>query len=283
MAYELGLAIPFFGKPEECQVSFYNWLGNKKTIQRFKSLGIDMDEITFEFGRPGDVLETQGLKFGDVVPKGVCITRLIDELRINDPKTYICIDGEGINFDYVFDLMIAFQTFPIYASIACRKGKFGLDNPKRELAERFELFVLSNIFDEDLPDGQCGCWGFKKEILHKLDLSAKGFEIELDFLIRLFQERFPFCFIPVEVKPGKSKLFKEKDHLMKLEFIAKKTYRGRYELLAFLEEFERKENAQLFESYKDHINKIKVSYPSPPIHCLDSCDLCKHGKEMAKN
>ncbi len=93
------------------------------------------------------------------------------------------IDGDfDINPDNIFTVLSKLKEDKKMV-FSCRGGKFGLGN-LRNMIERFELYLVEARYSVSLPDGQCGCWGFKANLYpNKIRLSADDFEIELDVLI----------------------------------------------------------------------------------------------------
>lgn len=278
MAYSLGLIVPFFGKPEVVQKEFASWLNKTEVSDRFTSLGINPDHISFRHLSPNDVLDEQGLRFKDRTPKGVCIASGIRELKkTENPEIYVCIDGDGIPREYIYDAILTLQTNPAEAVLAHRVSEYKGISDKRLLQEEFELSILSNIFGCDLPDGQCGCWGFKREVLSKFKPEAVGFEIELDFLTQLLTNRIPFAYFPVELKRGEEKTDKEEttytyeDDIAKLKFIAERTGRDKYELLAHAKRFKDETGKSLPSEYIKLFDKIKYDKLPPRICYVTDC------------
>jgi len=278
---KVGIIVPFFGKPDETQIRFLEWLGNPRTAQKFRALGIDKNDVDPTLGRPKDVL-VDGLKFGKKVRKGAFIQRAVMHQKyLRDPDYYVCIDGEGIPFDNILKILEHLITLPVLGVLACRKNNLGLGNSNREIVERFELFILSKIFNTELFDGQCGCWGFRKRFLNASKLEGEFFEIELDFLIKLLMLGREIGFLPVDITrdPKDVPTFKSSDHKEKLEFICRILKRGKQEIEGFANAFEKEygeKYGKLPSQYKKYINNLEYKPLGVRIICTGTCDFCPH-------
>lgn len=259
-------------------MKFFKWLERPETVKKFKKLGVGKENIFVQCGRPNETIPEQGLKFVDRVPKGVYIQRASSELhRKNKPDYCICIDGEGIDFDYVLSILTQLVTQPILGAIACRKNNLNLGNKDRETVEKFELYIVSKIFGTKLFDGQCGCWGFKKEFWNVTNLEGEYFEIELDFLIKLLKVGKEIAYVPVEIyrAPNDISTFKLSDHRIKLEFICKLLKRVKEEINGYIVAFER-ENGPLPLGYKKEIENIGYEPINVEIICSGRCSTCQY-------
>jgi arylamine N-acetyltransferase len=49
-------------------------------------------------------------------------------------------------------------------------------------------FILEKKFNTKIEDGQSGCWCFRLNSERELNLTATGYEIELDILIELLKK-----------------------------------------------------------------------------------------------
>ncbi len=273
---KVGLIVPFFGKPEKTQIRFFEWLDKPETVDKFNALGINKNDIYPTLGRPDEVLNDQGIKFMECVPKGLFIQRAVSNQKSTlDPDYYVCIDGEGIPFNNIFEILNQLVTQPFLGVLACRKNNLGLGDSGREIVERFELFILSKIFGTELIDGQCGCWGFRRDFLNAKKLDAEGFEIELDFLIKLLMVGREICYIPVDIisDPEDKTTFRLSNHKEKIEFICRMLNRGKEEIGGFINAFE-EDHDILPDEYKKAINDISYKPLGIKIRCVGVCNSC---------
>ena len=170
---------------------------------------------------------------------------------------------------------------------ACRAGKYGISDIRANI-EKFELFLLSSKYGVYLPDGQCGCWGFKTDILEKIPLIAKSFEIELDLLSACLRNRIflHYMYAAIEGDDQESE-FNPKDHEKKLSFLIERLEWNREFVFKRYGEYA-KEHGELPEGYVELLRTI--DWPDIPVEkenqfnhfiptykllpgCLKRCDI----------
>lgn len=278
---------------------FKKWLFSEPTEQKLKSLGVDLDKIDLLIASRDDKLslidEDTGTKIphDEMLDKGNAIRMKFlrlkkEKLKPNDLIVYI--DGDGqIDMNMVIKLIEELKVRDYV--LACRAHKLGIDD-KRGRIESFENFLVSRRYNIDLPDAQCGCWGFRGHILRKIfDLcKGKGFEIELDILSSILQIKGTPTYIKVNIKdPEISTTFKDEHHKRKLRFLLGKIHINPFMLRGCLQKFilERKvelptEYLSLFNSdYINTSNTKKIDFPKEKnkkkFICIDkiNCDKSK--------
>ncbi|MCX6817667.1 MAG: hypothetical protein NTU57_02325 [Candidatus Aenigmarchaeota archaeon] len=205
--------------------NFLNWFREHKN--EFAKRDVNPHHIPILRGRPIIVNADTGEEdlFVGTHKKGDIIRYYLKEMHKevygNIEKVHdfvICIDGDNdISFNNIFkvlDSLISGEK----VCLSCRQGKFGMGEPRDQI-ERFELNIVESIFNKSIPDGQCGCWGMHHSIVKDLELSANGFEIELDIIINILKKGIVPFYIDLSVKQQGSSTFDAKDHEDKLKFI----------------------------------------------------------------
>src|SRR3989344_4454286 len=161
--------------------------------------------------------------YGKRVGKGKVIRTELDQLKEKTPEYFICIDGDGqIPENSIKDCLRELRKEEIDAVLAKRTNLSGISE-KRTGIESFELSLIEKKYSKTLPDGQCGCWGFKYNHYanNKLPLTAEEFEIELDFLINVLRNNLQYTYIPVKVNESTTTSFSEIQHSKKAIFLMK--------------------------------------------------------------
>lgn len=233
---------------------------NRMGFQNVKILPLDSDFIYTKRGKT--------ISFSDGVPKGICvkegIQRAIDE---NDPKYIIFLDGSGkISPDTIIDFIEAFYDKKCDVILGERKGNKGITKERYSI-EKFELFILEEKYNCNLPDGQCGCWAFKPFIdQHKrISLTAEDYSIELDLLSEILEKKLNFVFVPVKitVKDDENKpitYFKPENHETKIKFLAEKLSLRKFELIAYADHFNNNIE-KLPREYLDMLKRMEIREP----------------------
>ncbi|MBM3253146.1 MAG: glycosyltransferase family 2 protein [Candidatus Omnitrophica bacterium] len=68
----------------------------------------------------------------------------------------------------------------------------------RRLTNKIMSIILSKLIRQLVPDTQCGFRLIKKEVLQKITLTSKNFEIESEVLLRASQNNFKIESIPIK-------------------------------------------------------------------------------------
>jgi hypothetical protein len=273
---KLFLIIPFFGY-DPVQVNVMKWIKDDKTRERFLKMGFNPPQIhALNINEKID----DGVQIVDRVPKGKAIRLLLAARRTDKVDYIVCIDGDGqIPFDNIFEMCFQLKNRPVEAILSCRKGHLGVSED-RAIIEQFELYLLGQLYGCRLPDGQCGFWGFKGELLDRVNLTADGFEIELDLLAECLdaKPRVLFGFIETEVKEGEKTTFDIMDNKRKLIFVSSKLRIGIDLVRSLANKYEESTERALPEDYKSVLSslsekEVPLVYPI----CYDgSCLDCRH-------
>ena len=126
-------------------------------------------------------------------------------------------------------------------------------------------------YEKDISDGQCGLWGYKFGKLNingcykEIELTAEGYEIELDLLCEVLKNNLNYSFVDVEL-PENSKIkssFVYTNNLTKIKFFLNK-YKGLKENIpSYIKQFEDKNKESIsknklfwYKYKKDLINLV---------------------------
>jgi len=145
-------------------------------------------------------------KYADVViknqknfGKGRSLRNGIDYLRENKYFDYlITMDADGQHSPDDLDKFIETAKNGALFIIGNRmKNPAGM--PKtRIITNNFMSWLISKITKQCIPDSQCGYRLIQKEIIEKLNIRAKKFEIESEMLISASQLGYPIKSIPIQ-------------------------------------------------------------------------------------
>ncbi|ODS36158.1 hypothetical protein BEH94_08425 [Candidatus Altiarchaeales archaeon WOR_SM1_SCG] len=205
-----------------------NWFKRNETKDEIEKLGFSMNDLELCFLCRGYDNQQEGIhrRYYGVVTKGRAIRDKIEGIKNEEKSIYgnylIFFDGDGqIPFESFLDILKQLSKKEINVVFACRRGNYGISNEWVNI-QKFELFLLSSKYGVYLPDGQCGCWGFKTDILSRIPLIAKGFEIELDILSACLKNRILPTYIKTTIGNSEESTFEPIDHLIKLDFLIQK-------------------------------------------------------------
>lgn len=93
----------------------------------------------------------------------------------------------------------------------------------RIITNRIMSWIISEIVGQKIPDTQCGFRLIKKDVLEKVEIKTKKFEIESEILIKSAREGFVIKSIPIKsiyFKDQKSKISPFRDTLRFIKFIS---------------------------------------------------------------
>ena len=110
-----------------------------------------------------------------------------------------------------------------------------MDNPVgmpyiRILTNRFMSLMISKIAQQEIPDTQCGFRMIKKEVLEKIIIKTKKFEIESEILIKAARWGFKIKSIPIKsiyFKNLRSKIHPLVDTVRFIKFISRLKNEGK--------------------------------------------------------
>lgn len=270
---KLLLVAPFFDYDKNVDI-YNNELASFE--DEFEELGIEtisfrhLDTKTYLF---------KGVQIVEKVPKGTIIRLALEANKSERNDYFISIDGDGqIPRKHILDILKQLVN-GVPAVLSCRKNKSGIDET-RSTVEKFELFLLSQAFGSNLPDGECGLWGFDKNTFERIFLSANGFEIELDFLTELLTKKIKFRFVHTDVSESEITTVGPDNDKNKLIFLRKKLGFGKDFISSMSEKFET--NTALPTEYKKAIQSLDdteiLNYPL----CSGTCEGCNHRQSQSK-
>ncbi len=241
------------------------WFTRDKTKEEIEKLGFSVNDLDTYFLCRGHENQQGGIhkRYYGMVNKGTAIRDKIEGIKNEEKSVYgnylIFFDGDGqIPFGSFLDILKQLSKKEVNAVFACRGGNYGISNERANI-EKFELFLLSSKYGVYLPDGQCGCWGFKTDILSRIPLIARGFEIELDILSACLKNRILPTYISAIIEDSEESNFNSFDHIFKLDFLIQKLEWNKEFVLKKYSEFVEKQG-KLPEEYID-ILKNKIDWP----------------------
>jgi len=195
----------------------------------------------------------------------------------------ILIDGSGkIPYAQVEDILHGLVNgSPVV--MGCRVDGNWTKDENRLIAEEYEKFIIENFFGVELPDTQCGCWGFRGDVIKDLSLISNFYDIELDILINTLENNLDILYVPINTEEGES-TFNEEANEKKINYLAHKLNHSAEDFLELYEDFKRKTKKELPEKgYLEFIKKVDSSSmqnKNNNISCLahkrsDKCNSCK--------
>ena len=225
LGIKVAITVPFFNCEDMFDV-WTAWINDSDNLSRFSELGVDVIQ-SYEHGKDFPFASNKYPSFRlNVGHKGDITRFTLDHLDMLKYDYIIHIDGDGqIPFRYIFSGIKALTNSQAKAFCGCRGDNWGISDG-RVTDEVFELLLISKHYGVKLPDGQCGFWGFSREIWNNIDLSASRFELELDFLTELLEKNIPFVYIPITIQDPTDTSFTDEDRKLKLKFLQKKLKRN---------------------------------------------------------
>lgn len=159
--------------------------------------------------------------------KGVSLVKGFYYALNNDFDAVITMDGDGQH--EVSDLPY-FMRLAKYSNSGILIGN-RMSRPKsmpylRLMTNKFMSWLISKIAKQEIPDTQCGFRLIKKEILQKLELRARKYEIESEVLIKASRLGFKIESIPIKTiyMGEKSRINPFIDTLRFIKFIMKELW-----------------------------------------------------------
>lgn len=283
--YYICLIVPMFvDSPEEEEKrkwDFREWSKQSLKPKLKRILGDSQYKIELLLGFTGgeDTIGNLVIEYQGRTPKGLLVRgkllSITNKLDIAEREEgfVVLVDGSGkIDYDCILDIIEAL-TGGENIVLGCRhKDSFGIKDERKNI-ELFENFLVSEKFKIMLPDAQCGCWGFRANLLKKLPLTANSYEIELDLLISALDSRLDVCFLPVNIIEEATKVtsFTPEQHINKLNFLLNKLSFDEFILKGMYEKFKIEKELFLPESYVSMFKTISLSYHKHNPRCYSGC------------
>lgn len=172
--------------------------------------------------------------------KGIVVRGCIAEFAKDGLDCVLHIDGSG-KFD--LDDIVRVIEIILDASvdaILTKRDKSGM-TLFRTLLEKLEIGLVSRKFNGAvIEDGQCGCWCVKLSgegyDLQK-ELTATGYEIELDILVSQLRYGRNIIWLPIKITDTKKSKFTFDVNIAKIEWLSGKLELRKGEILSFMREF----------------------------------------------
>lgn len=265
---------PITGNEGNIQHIFGEW---KKLTPTFETLGASKLDIKFT---RVDYSYVPTNKSFEGVPKGRGILECLKNCSETPDCVLVCDGSNKIPYSYLIDV---FRELVSDISVHCVMGNRTNNkaiSEHRYLIERFEIFMLKRYHkhDEDIPDGQCGIWGYKTGKLSvngtqkEIALTAEEYEVELDLLSEVLEKKLNQSFVEIalpETRIGTQFTFEK--NLVKLRFLFKKYGGLKENVQEYLGEFEKEnksrigglsgESLQYWAKYKQEITAMPEQTP----------------------
>lgn len=157
--------------------------------------------------------------------KGISLRKAISYLFEENHFDYIItMDGDGQHDVTDLDTFLAEAHKGTPFVVGNR-----MDNPigmphTRIITNRFMSWMISRIAKQHIPDTQCGFRMIKREVLEKIVISTKKYEIESEILIKAARGGFPIMSVPIKSiysKNVRSKIRPVADTLRFIKFISR--------------------------------------------------------------
>lgn len=247
---KLGLIVNCVGYDQNCVPLNVHLL--KHISPKLGQLGIEYNLVM----PSSDWIETKLTKHTDFLPsqdpkvvarilrstnnKGLVVRGCIAEFAKDRLDCVLHIDGSG-----KFDLGDIVKVIEIILdasvdALLTKRDKSGM-NRFRTLLEKLEIGLVSRKFNNTaIEDGQCGCWCVKLNgegyDLQK-ELTAMGYEIELDILISQLKYGRNIVWLPIKITDTKKSKFTFDVNIAKMEWLSRKLELRKGEVLSFIREF----------------------------------------------
>lgn len=189
--------------------------------------------------------------------KGTIVRLCIEEFKKDDVEAVLHIDGSG-KFDLrdITSLVEIILDSSIDAVLTKRQNISGIDK-FRTLVEEFEIELVNETHPStNIEDGQSGCWCFKLD--NDLNLSARGYEIELDVLINQIKNKKNIFWLPINVIDAQVTKYAFSDGIQKIDWLSKELKLRKSKILDLLEKFKIKKSEEIKEAEK---HSIEINKP----------------------
>ncbi len=280
--YYLYLIVPMFARNKEIEkkrsTDFREW-----SIHKFEN---KMHKLrvkhNYMIGECGDEERQGGVskKYDRSTGKGKLIREKISGILSDIEgkpslfrKTFIiAIDGTGrIEYDSIITVLKSLISGE-QVVLSCRMRKFAISRARKPI-ELFENFLVSEKYKVHLPDGQCGCWGFRMDVKNNFSFDSEKYSVELELLINALEKSLNFCFVPIKTIPNKNtSSFKIVDSLYKLNFLAKSLKIDRFDLIGRYEKFKKEKRTELPSGYTALFKRIRTTHSYSQSKCKGICN-----------
>ncbi len=172
-------------------------------VREIKSKGVDV--LIVDDGSE-DNTAVVALKNGSIVlknernlGKGFSLRRGFDFIVKNGYQTVITMDGDGQHLPIYIPKFLEFaKKKDVKIIVGNRMGPSSKMPVVRFLTNKIMSLIISFFCKQKIPDSQCGFRLMKEEILNKIDLFTKNFEIESEILIRAAKAGFKIESLPIK-------------------------------------------------------------------------------------
>lgn len=262
---KLGLIVNCVGYDEQCVPVSIELL--EEIIPKLKILDI---ELTTKIPN-SDWIKTKLTQHTDTLPsmdtigirkilktknnKGMIVRQCIEELKEENIDFILHIDGSG-KFDLkdiigVIEIMIDHSV----DAVLTKRDKSGM-NKFRTLIEEFEKEIILNEYPSvKIEDGQSGCWSIRLHDKFKpeTELTATGYEIELDILINQLKYKKNIVWLPIKIIDTGISRFKFSANIRKIVWLVNKLSMRKEEILRLADKFKREHEQEIKEAEEESI------------------------------
>lgn len=163
--------------------------------------------------------------------KGASLIRGFEYALNKDYQAVITMDGDG---QHLAEDIPYFMRLAKYSNSGVLVGN-RMHKPKnmplvRILTNKAMSFIISRIAGQEIPDTQCGFRLIKKEVLEKLKLKTRNYEIESEVLINTSRLGFKIESVAIKTiyRDEKSQINPFVDSLRFIRFISKELWTTRH-------------------------------------------------------
>jgi len=163
--------------------------------------------------------------------KGASLIRGFEYILNKDYQAVITMDGDG---QHLAEDIPYFIRLAKYSNSGVLVGN-RMHKPKnmplvRILTNKIMSFIISRIAGQEIPDTQCGFRLIKKEVLEKLKLKTRNYEIESEVLINTSRLGFKIESVAIKTiyRDEKSQINPFVDALRFIRFISKELWTTRH-------------------------------------------------------
>jgi len=163
--------------------------------------------------------------------KGASLIRGFEYALNKDYQAVITMDGDG---QHLAEDIPYFMRLAKYSNSGVLVGN-RMHKPKnmplvRILTNKTMSFIISRIAGQEIPDTQCGFRLIKKEVLEKLKLKTRNYEIESEVLINTSRLGFKIESVAIKTiyRDEKSQINPFVDSLRFIRFISKELWTTRH-------------------------------------------------------